>query len=256
MTLLRPLVVFFIIALGLPSCQLARRFAKATPAHPSPFLRHPDKLKHKDEDSPFYYTWRNTDKTAWAAAEPVRKLWIAPVSLEHLRPITKALSRLETNETTRRREAAKLAEFARAQFISAFKKSPKPRFEIVDAPSKDALTLELALIELNPNPILGGITRKAINIAAVPGAESLVGGPLKGSTSIEGRLTHPARKQDLYEFSDTEQNRSALFLSVYDYTRYSLARRTITTWADQFEQVSRTPFGKVKDTPAFMIWLW
>lgn len=247
-----------LIPLALCSCSSLERLAKAGAAKPSTFLAHADKLeKTRPKLDPFLRIWRNPSTEAWAKAENINHLYVAPVSLEHLRPMTKPLSRLEVREKSRQKHAQELADYARSQFMTAFRESRDSRYEIVTSPQKDALHLELAIIELNPNAISAGVTRRAINLVAVPGAEAVVGRPLKGNIAIEGRLYDPQQKASLYEFADAEHNRSALILSVHDYNPYSASRKIIRDWARQFEQVTRTPEGgKVKDTPAFTIWLW
>ncbi|TDU81562.1 uncharacterized protein DUF3313 [Prosthecobacter fusiformis] len=251
----------FLCLLLLPwliSCSSLQRLAKAGAAKPSPFLAHAGELKKTQaKHDPFLRVWRNSSRKVWEEAEKKKNLYIAPVSLEHLRPMTKPLSRVEVREKTRQKEAREMGEYAREQFAKAFRASANPHYQIVDAPAKDALNLELAIIEFNPNAISAGLTRRAINILAVPGAESLVGRPLKGNIAIEGRVWDPHQKESLYEFADAEHNRSALILSIHDYNPYSAARKIIREWASQFEQITRTPAGgRVKDSPAFTIWLW
>lgn len=242
----------------LSSCGSLQRLAKAGAAKPSNFLDHAAELKRTNaERDPFLEVWRNPSPEVWGKAEEKNLLYIAPVSLEYLRPMTKPLSKIEIREKSREKEAKVLAKYMRAQFKKAFQESAKPRYEIVDKPQKDAMTLELAIVEFNPNSIVAGITRRAINLIAVPGAESLVGRPLKGNIAIEGRVRDPEQKQSLYEFTDAEQNRSALILSIHDYNAYSASRKIIREWASQFEEVTRTPAGgQVKDSPAFTLLLW
>lgn len=243
---------------GLSSCNTLRQLAKAGPAKPSPFLTHGEEMqKPQAKTYPFLRVWRNPSEDVRKKATAKTELYIAPVTLEHLRPMNKPLSRMEIREKSRQKHAGELADYAREQFIQAFQTAPNPRFKIVDQPKKDALKLELAIVELNPNAISAGITRRAINLVAVPGAESIVGRPLKGHMAIEGKLSDPTQKQSLYEFADAEHNSSALILSVHDYNAYSALRKIIRLWAKQFEEVTRTPVGQsVEDNPAFTVWLW
>ncbi|MES2505520.1 MAG: DUF3313 family protein [Verrucomicrobiota bacterium] len=240
------------------ACSSLERLAKAGAAQPSAFLPHGAEMKKtKAEHDPFLRVWRNPSKEVWAKAETKKTLFIAPVSLEHLRPMTKPLSRVEVREKSRQKEAKKLATYIHDQFSQAFRSSANPRYQIVEAPQKDSVTLEIAVVEFNPNSIAAGVTRRAINILAVPGAESLVGRPLKGNIAIEGRVWDPEQKQSLYEFADAEHNRSALILSVHDYNPYSAARKIVREWAAQFEQITRTPAGgRVKDSSPFTLLLW
>lgn len=252
------LSVVLLLALSGSSCSSLQRLAKAPAADPSPFLENGDKLKKTQaKHDPFLRVWRNNSPEVWAKAEKKKKLYVAPVSLEFLRPMTQPMSRVEVREKTRQKEAQKLAGYMQDQFILAFRNSPQPHYEIVDQPGKDVLNLEMAIVEFNPNSVVAGLTRRAINLLAVPGAESLVGRQLKGNIAMEGRVADPEQKQSIYEFADAEQNRSALILSIHDYNPYSAARKVVREWATQFEQVTRTAAGgRVKDSSPFTLWLW
>lgn len=249
-----------LLAAGLPllSCTHLRRFAKASPAEPTSFLLHASEMRPAaDADAPFARVWRNPSPAVWAEARNRWTLHVAPVCLDHLRPVSRKLSRMETRDDGRLAAAAKLAEYTKQEFERAFRESPRPRQEVVARPLPDSLRVELALVELDPNPITGGVTRRAINLIAVPGAESVVGNPLKGRIAIEGRLYDPLTRQVLLEFSDAEQNRSALILSLHDFNHYSHARKVVREWAHQFEAIVRQPPGaKVKDSSAFMLSIW
>ena len=257
MTVLRfvwPTLVPFLFA----SCSSLQRLAKAPAAKPTEFLQHGSDLKKTDPaKDPFLRVWRNPSEAVWTKAEKKKTLYIAPVSLDFLRPMNKPMSLVEVREASRQKNAVKLAQYARDQFIAAFKNSRAPRYEIVEELQKDSVQLDLAIVELNPNSVTAGVTRRAINLLAVPGAETLVGRVLKGNIAVEGRIWDPAQKESLYEFADAEQNRSALILSIHDYNTYSYARKVLREWASQLEQITRTPAGgRVKDSPAFMIGLW
>lgn len=246
------------LLLVLPGCAKLQRFAKASPAAPSSFLRHADEMQPTGVvGSPFARVWRHPSPAAWAEARNRWTLHVAPVCLDHLRPVGRKLARLESRDAGREIAAAELAAYTRTAFEDAFRESPRPRQEVVSHPRPDSLVVELALVELDPNPISGGVTRRLINLLAVPGAESVVGNPLKGRIALEGRLSDPVRKQVLLEFSDAEQNRSALLLSLHDFNHYSHARKVIREWARQFEAVVRAPPGEVvRDSPAFMLSIW
>lgn len=243
----------------LSSCSHLRKFAKASPSESTDFLKHAAEMQAADPGkSPFAKVWRNPSQEVWQNSRERWTLHVAPVCLDHLRPVGRALSKVESGGgEARQRAAVKLAAYMRQEFVRAFRESPSPRQEVVDAPKPDSLLVELALVELDPNPITGGVTRRVINLLAVPGAESLVGNPLKGRTAIEGRLYDPVQKQVLLEFADVEQNRSALILSLHDYNHYSHARKVVREWARQFESLVRQPpTAEIKDSPAFMISIW
>lgn len=249
---------FLFLLLSLCSCNSINRLAKARAAKPSPFLAHGDQLqKTKAGHSPFLRVWKNPSEEVKEKAWEKKQIYIAPVSTEHLRPMTKPLSRIEIREKSRQKAAVKLGEYARSEFIKAFEESESPRFEIVAEPDDETLHLEMAIVELNPTAISAGILRRAIGFLVVPGAEVLVSTYLKGNIAIEGRIRDPEQKESLYEFADAEQNRSALILSVHDFNAYSAARQIIREWAEQFEEVVRTPEGeRVRDSLAFTFWFW
>lgn len=241
------------------SCSHMHKYAKARGSETSAFLNHAEEMQNTDPlKSPFVKVWRNSSTEVWEKAKARPTLHVAPVSLQYLRPVKRVLSKVESGgESSRQKAATKLASYLKAEFEHAFRKSPEPLFEVVKEPEQDSLRVELALVELDPNPITGGVTRRVINLLAFPGAESLVGDPLKGRVAIEGRLYDPVQKKVLLEFMDAEQNRSALILSVHDYTRYSHARKVIREWAHQFERLVREPpTTKIRDSSAFMISIW
>lgn len=247
-----------LMLLFLNSCASLGRLAKAGPSEPSEFLEHRAELKKTTSGrSPFLQAWRNPDRQVLEKASKRKTLYIAPVSLDYLRKMTKPMSVVEVREKSRQKEAHKLAEYAKQEFAKAFHASPNPRYRIVDKQEKDSLILSLAFTDFNPNSIVAGVTRRSINLLLVPGAEAVVGRPLKGNISIEGRVYDPVQKQSLYEFADTEQNKSALILSIHDYNPYSAARKIIREWASQFEQVTRAPIdGEVEDSAPFTLWFW
>lgn len=253
------LLLAFALAFTFVSCRSTQRLVKAFPAEPSPFLQHASDMRKTDADvSPFLREWKNPDDKAWSEAAKRTHIHIAPVSMDHLRPMNRTLSKIEVREKSRQKTAHKLAGYLESEIKHAFKDHvSEPRREVVAVPDKDSLVLELNIVELNPNPISGGLMRKGINILLWPGAETMMSHKLKGNMAIEGRLRDEGTKQTLYEFADAEQNRSGIILYYHDYTNYSYFRKAVREWAKQIEEVIRTQ-GKtpVKDGPpaTFMLW--
>lgn len=247
----------FVTLGGLCSCQSMNRAAKPKPAAPSAFLSHPKEMKEDPKRSPFLLNWTNPSREIAEAAKRRTEIWIAPVSLEFLRPISKKVSKLESDEASQKVAAKKLAETMRSTFMEAFKKSPHPHYQLVQKPSKKSVTLKLALIELNPNSISAGTFRTAVNVVSVPGLDNLLGRPLKSNIAIEGKLLDTLSEQSLYEFSDNEESKSSLFFTFNDFTRYGQANEAIREWASQFEELTRTPNDhRVKESSAFVFLPW
>lgn len=240
------------------SCRSTQRLVKAFPAEPSPFLVHKSELKKTDAaKSPFLLDWKNPDNKVWEESKKLPHLHIAPVSVEHLRPMTRTLSKIEVSEKSRQKNIRKLANHFHAELEKAFRNAPEERREVIQTADKDSLSLEIAIIEFNPNPVLGGLMRKGINILLWPGAETAVSHKLKGYMAIEGRLRDNRSGQVLYEFADAEQNRSGIILYVHDYTTYTYFRKACREWSKQIEQVVRHEAEQsVKDGPPATLMLW
>lgn len=230
---------------------------KPKPVQPSAFLEHAEQMRAEPRRSPYLRNWTNSSPTAEAAIRTKTAIWVAPVTLAYLRPTTKAASRIESDENARRRGAAMLAEFTHATFADAFKKSPQPRYQLALSPGKNTVTLELALVELNPNSVAMGVVRTALNLATLPGLDNLIGSPLKGNIAIEGKLRDSATKEVLFEFADNEESKSSLIFSLGDFSTYGQARQAINEWAAQLEELTRTAHShKVKGSSSFVILPW
>jgi hypothetical protein len=252
------LLLAFSLLTTLTSCRSTQRLVKAFPAEPSAFLQHRSEMRKTDAAvSPFLREWKNPDEQIWVEAAKRPHIHIAPVTLSELRPMSRTLSKVEVREKSRQKNSRKLAGYLQSELKKAFQKAPESRREVLDAPDKDSLVLELAIVELNPNPITGGLMRKGINILLWPGAETVMSHKLKGNMAIEGRLRDEGTKQTLYEFADAEQNRSGIILYYHDYTNFSYFRKAVREWAKQIEEVIRTQAkAPVKDGPpaTFMLW--
>ena len=247
------------LCLVVPSCRSGSRLAKAFPAPPSPFLVHAEDLRATDAaQSPFLRQWRNPDEALWQQATEARSISIAPIELGHLRPITRALSKLADSDSKRRLEARQLAKRLRDDLGEAFKNlEPSWQLHQKDAPAPTDLWLEVAMVEFNPNAVLGGLARKGINILLWPGAETAVSHKLKGSMAIEGRLRLGEQGPILLEFSDAEQVRSGIILHYHDYTNYSYFRKLCREWGGQIaEVVAKQAKGGVKDSLPATLLLW
>jgi hypothetical protein len=132
----------------------------------------------------------------------------------------------------------------RSGFTNAFRSSPAPRFKVADGPGPGVLTLQLALVELNPTNVVGN----AVKYGA-PGG-SVVSPMTKGNIAIEGKVSDSTKGTLLYEFADNEQDPFTA-VSLRDLSSYGHSRTAIRDWARQFEELMRTPPGhKVKDSSA------
>jgi hypothetical protein len=174
-----------LLSLLLIGCQnpTAQRFLKAKGTKVSPFLDQRPQMRPSRDRVPFNAAWRNTAPSVQARVMEMTELYIAPVELRYLQPVSKKLARWEMeNGWTPRRERETAVELRRV-FAQAFLTSPRPRYRIVTKPSDRSVTLEIAITELNPTSVRGNGVKLA--------AKFLVG-PLSGVLGglHEGQYRH------------------------------------------------------------------
>ena len=249
------------IAASMTSCQSLNSSVKPDALPPSAFLEHASLMKAEPDRSPFRLNWTNPSPTARASFAKKKEIVISAVSMAHLRPVSKGLARYESDAESRRAESLKLASYARDEFSAAFRNSKAPRFRVVDQPGKNSLTLELAIVDLNPNSISGAVIRTGVNAVALPGTDLILSGParpLKGNIAIEGKLRDSRTKEIIFEFADNEESKSPFFtINLRDFKSYGQARLAIHEWAEQFEKLLSTPEGgQVKDSSSVTFRLW
>ena len=129
-----PLSIIFclLFLLMLPACRSTNRLLKAKPVKLSPFFEQPELVMDTRKTLPFQKAWIMKDK----AVEPAKKtkLYVAPVSLEHLRPMKKILVRNEVQWGSIDRREEEMANRLRKELAKAFQRSPQPRYRIVQQP--------------------------------------------------------------------------------------------------------------------------
>ncbi len=240
---------FFIasqLLIALPSCSSTSRLLKAGVVEPSPFFEQPWLAQNGGAQLPFQKVWTTPDRRLLAEGMKLRKLFIAPVSLAYLRPMTRTLSKQEVRWGGQRQEAA-VARRLREEFTAAFHNSPRPLYQMADRPGPGTLTLQLALIELQPTSPKGNAVMSVLKFAVTPFA-ALGRFFTKGNIAIEGKVQMPGTGRAFFQFADNEQDKLT-FLNTRDFQPYGHAVNTIHDWAVQFEAVTRAPRGmKVPDS--------
>ena len=148
-----------------------------------------------------------------------------------------------------------LAKYAHKKFVSAFKSAKHPRYTVVDAPSKDAMTLDLHLLEWEPNAFTGFIARETIDLLTFPAVGDLIWKPVRASTTIEGRLIEPKSRKPVYEFADKEEAKTIIVIPVQEAYPTGQARFAIREWAKQLQLVlHKEPHKKPVDSSPIQIW--
>lgn len=236
------------------SCRTAKSVVAAVEVKPSGFLPNAADLKEHRDRSPFLGNWWNPDPQVKKAAEQAKSLYIAPVITEHLRPMRQRFAKLEFSQERRDKKAGQLTAYAQEKFTRAFKSGEKLRFTIVDAPSKEAMTLKLSLIEWEPNTLTGLAVREAVDLMTLPMVGGLLAKPARGQIAIEGMLIEPKTGKSWFEFADKEESKTFFIFFPQELFPLGQAKHAIREWARQFAKLMSTPPDvKVRDSMPFQI---
>lgn len=240
-----------ILMLLLSACSSANRVLKARLVAPSPFFEQPWLAQNGGNHLPFQKVWTTPDAKVLAEGTRRRKLFIAPVTLAYLRPVSKKLATQELAWGVQRKEN-EVAARLREEFIGAFRRSPRPLYQLVNRPGKDTLTLQLAITELTPTSPKGNAVLTVLKFAVTPVA--MLGRFFtKGSMAIEGKVVLSDSGRAFFQFADHEADKMT-FISTRDYQPYGHAVNTMREWALHFEEMTRTPRGmKMKDSAAITL---
>lgn len=240
------------LAMLCSSCQSTNQLLKAGAAKPSPFLEHQAQMTTYRDRLPFHKFWWPADRSAINRASKQTCIYIAPVRLDFLRPIKKPLPRKEVEAGSIVRREREMAFLLRNEFGRAFLRSPTARYRLATHPRPDSVTLELALVELNPTSPKGNAVKTGLKFVVGPIA-GLGSYFTQGNIAIEGKLRNTSTGELLFEFADNQSDKMT-FYSVRDFKPYGHATHTIEEWAKQFEEFTRTPANvRVKPSLCFTL---
>ncbi|MFN0078483.1 MAG: DUF3313 family protein [Prosthecobacter sp.] len=241
-----------LLLMALSACSSTNRLLKARPVGLSPFFEQPWLAQDAREQLGFQKVWTTPDRQVLVAGGAKRKLYIAPVTLAYLRPVNRALAHQEIVHGGVQRQEQAVAQRLREEFIAAFRRSPGPLYRIVERPGKDTLTLQMALIELNPTSPKGNAVMTILKLAVTPVA-ALAGWFTKGNMAIEGKMVDSQSHRTFFQFADNESDKLT-FISMRDYQPYGHAVNTMRDWAVHFEEMTRSPRGwKVRDASSITL---
>lgn len=249
------------LLLLLCSCGTTNRFLKVGSAKLTPFFEQPEIARDGRKQVGFQKIWTTPDRQVLEQSLTKKKLFIAPVILDHLRPAGKALARQQIAAGGIKRHEHEVASRLHQEFVDAFKRSPAPIFQLVDKPGNDTVVLQLALTELTPTSAQGNVITTVLKVVVTPLA--FVGNFFtKGNIAIEGKLLVPMPRgshppyRPFFQFADKEGDKFTFF-NIRDYQPYGHAVHTIRDWAVHFEQVTRARGGEtVKDSSAVTLRLY
>jgi hypothetical protein len=153
-------------------------------------------------------------------------------------------------------DVATIAQYMQDEFKTAFANDPRRRFQVVEAPQKDSLILELALTELVPSnvalsvleyaPYGGGTAVRVMERAT--GAESTV--------AFEAKMKDSDTGDTLAMFAD-RQVKKIRIIDFKAFTWYAHGKEIIREWAEQFVGLSNQRPGEViEGSSAFTLMPW
>ena len=153
-------------------------------------------------------------------------------------------------------DLATMAQYMRDEFKTAFANDPAHHYQVVEAPQKDSLTLELAITELVPSnvalsvleyaPYGGGAAVRVMEKAT--GAESTV--------AFEAKMKDAATGDVLAMFAD-RQVKKIRIIDFRAFTWYANGREIIREWAEQFVKLANQRPGEViEGAPPFTLLPW
>ena len=251
----RLLLLLGAAAAGLSSCRTAKSVVEAVEVKPSSFLIHAKDLQEDRRRSTFIGNWWSVDKTLLASADRCRKIYIAPMAYDHVRPDPSLVAKVEHNAAWRTRHLPELAKYTHDKFVDVFRKAKDPRYVVVEAPAPDALTLELNLLEWGPNTYTGLISRQAVDFFTLNiGGEAMMRNT-RGYMAIEGRVVEPRSRQPIFEFADKRYAKVVLIISIQDFRRKGQAHFAVQEWATHLEKLlGAKPGEKVSDGSPIVLW--
>lgn len=181
-----------------------------------------------------------------------QQLYVAPVNTNYMLKMDWLHKLSSVNYlTTVKKDTANLAVYFQNQIIKDFNDDPNQRFLIINSPaeaSAPALTLEIALVEIDPSmPLLHAAGW------AVAGGGTAAGIINQRKAAFEGRLRDLKTGEVVATFAD----RNMQDVGPLDLTRltwYGPAKGIMDMWAKQFVQIAnRKPGEVISDPVAFTL---
>jgi hypothetical protein len=222
---------------------------KAKPSEGAGFV--PMSQMSSREDLPFQKVWVKSG-VDWKA---YKNLYIAKVNTAYL--MNSNWWQQSVRSADMQKDVDEVAAYMREAFEKAFAADPNNRFKIVNTPTPDSLTLELAMTELVPSHVV----MEALSLVAPYGSGVAVQAAAKESdakctVAFEAKILASADKQVLAMAADREQGKFAP-INLNALTWYGEAHVIIDEWAGQFVQIAnRRPGEAVKDSSPFTLSPW
>ena len=242
------LQILIAVILGLSFIVSGCASLKASPSVGAGFV--PVQQMAKKEDLPFQKVWFKDG----ADFKPYKTICIPEVRTDHL--LQSNWWQQNFRQGQMKEDVATMAQYMRQEFKTAYANDPYHRFQVVEVPGKDCLTLELALTELVPSnvalsvleyaPYGGGTAVRVMERAT--GAESTV--------AFEAKLKDSATGDTMAMFAD-RQVKKIRIIDFKAFSWYAHGKDITKEWAEQFVRLANQRQGEViEGSSAFTLMPW
>ena len=242
------LQVMVAVILGLSIMVSGCAALKASPSVGAGFV--PVAQMAKQENLPFQKVWFKDG----ADFKPYKSIFIPKVHTNYL--LQSNWWQQNFRQGQMKEDLATMAEYMQQEFKTAFANDPYHRFQVVEVPEKDCLTLELALTELVPSnvalsvleyaPYGGGTAVRVMERAT--GAESTV--------AFEAKMKDSGTGDTLAMFAD-RQVKKIRIIDFKAFTWYAHGKDITKEWAEQFVRLAnQRPGETIEGSSAFTLMPW
>lgn len=205
--------------LGCALITISTLACRASVAPDAGFIDNPQVLK-PDAKLPFDDVWfkEGVDLNKYT------KVYIAPIDTTHLLKLD-WWDRASEAPGSEKAQADDLTGYFHDQLVNAFTSNDHKKFTVVDKPSPDALSVELAIVEVVPTKVW----LNTIGYVAIGALSS-------GTTAFEGRLRDGQTNEVIAEFKDREDGQFDL-VSIRDLTWFKHSEHTLKLWSDELAHI-------------------
>lgn len=197
-----------------------------------------DNVKERIDDLPFSASYLAPEYPA--ARTQYKKVYIKPIGTEVFE---------KTLDISTPEEQQKLAEQTKAfhkSLVDSIRKKAKGRVQVVDKPTKDALNLELHLVNLTRNNVVMNILSFMIPL---PASSQVAHVAFQGRVDMAGKVTEPKAGKTVAEFFDHNPGKYSIY-SVKDYQKYGHAKECGEIWREIFAKMFSEPKAQKVSAPA------
>jgi hypothetical protein len=221
---------------------------KASPSTGAGFV--PMEQMAPREDLPFQKVWFKKD----VDFKRYKSIYIPEVNTGHL--LQSNWWQQNFRQGQMKEDLATMAQYLQQEFKTAFRNDPYRHFQVVEAPQKDSLILELALTELVPTNVALSVLEYAPygGGAAVRVMEKATGAEC--TVAFEARMKDSGTGDILAMFAD-RQVKKIRIVDFKAFTVYANGREIIREWAEQFVRLANQRPGEViEGSSAFTLKPW